>query len=69
LADFAKLNNNTSYPAKSYDGQESQSYNFTPAYKIQTGDSRGELTIKGLIRIVDANGVVLLVMGYKREFF
>lgn len=64
--EFAKApGSSDTYPKRSFDGQESQSYNFVPAYKVQTGDSRGELTIKGLIRIVGSDGTVLLVMGYK----
>jgi len=69
MAEFARLESAGTYPKRNYDGSENQSYGFTPAYKVQTGDSRGELTIKGLIRIVNSDGVVLLIMGFKRETF
>lgn len=40
--DFAKSPGaDTSYPQKSYDGQEDQSYGFQPAFKLQTGNMRG----------------------------
>lgn len=68
--EFSKINNsNKTTPSQSYSGQEDQSYGFTPAYKVQTGDSRGELTVKGLIRVVDSNGTVRLILGYKPEAF
>lgn len=67
---FSKINNsNKTTPSQSYSGQEDQSYGFTPPYKIQTGDSRGELTIKGLIRVVDTAGTVRLIMGFKPASF
>lgn len=69
MAEFAKLGSNESFPKKTYDGQENQSYGFTPAYKVQTGDSRGELSIKGLIRVVDTDGTVRLVLGFKPGAF
>lgn len=70
MAEFARLKKNTdTYPKKTYDGQENQSYGFTPAYKVQTGDTRGDLTIKGLIRIVDTNGTIRLIMGYRKGAF
>lgn len=37
--------------------------------QVQTGDTRGELTIKGLIRIVDDNGDPRLILGYKKDGF
>ena len=37
--------------------------------QIATGNNRGEMTIKGLIRVVDTDTTVRLVMGYKSESF
>lgn len=37
--------------------------------QIATGNNRGEMTIKGLIRVVDTDTTVRLVMGYKQESF
>lgn len=40
--DFAKApTGNDSYPKRSYDGQEDQSYGFVDAFKLQTGNTRG----------------------------
>jgi len=33
--------------------------------QLATGNNRGEMTIKGLIRVVDRNQVVRLILGYK----
>jgi len=33
--------------------------------QVGTGNNRGEMTIKGLIRVVDRNQVVRLILGYK----
>lgn len=45
MAEFAKIGSNTSYPSKSYDGQEDQSYGFVDAFKLQTGNTRGTQTV------------------------
>lgn len=37
--------------------------------QIATGKNRGEMTVKGLIRVVDTDTTVRLVLGYKREAF
>ena len=37
--------------------------------QIPTGDTRGEQTIKGLIRVVDSTGEVRMIMGYKEGAF
>ncbi len=37
--------------------------------RLSTGDNRGEMTIKGIIRIVDSSTVVRMIMGYKKEEF
>lgn len=37
--------------------------------QIATGNNRGEMTIKGLIRVVDTDTTVRLVLGYRRESF
>lgn len=69
MAEFARLDTHTTYPQRAYDSQQNQSYGFTPAYKVQTGDSRGELTIKGIIRVVDSDGTVRLILGYRPGAF
>ncbi len=37
--------------------------------QVATGNNRGEMTIKGLIRIVDTDTTVRLVQGFKKETF
>lgn len=37
--------------------------------QIATGNNRGEMTVKGLIRVVDTDTTVRLVMGYRKETF
>ncbi len=37
--------------------------------QVGTGNNRGEMTIKGLIRIVDTNTTIRMIMGYKKEEF
>ncbi len=37
--------------------------------QVGTGNNRGEMTIKGLIRIVDTNTTVRMIMGYRKEEF
>lgn len=37
--------------------------------QISTGNNRGEMTIKGLIRVVDTDTTVRLILGYKPESF
>lgn len=37
--------------------------------QIGTGNNRGEMTVKGLIRVVDTDTTVRLIMGYKRDTF
>lgn len=37
--------------------------------QISTGNNRGEMTVKGLIRVVDTDTTVRLVLGYKKESF
>lgn len=37
--------------------------------QIGTGNNRGEMTIKGLIRVVDTNTTIKIVMGYRKETF
>lgn len=37
--------------------------------QIGTGDNRGEMTIKGLIRVIDTDGTIRLIIGYKKEAF
>lgn len=37
--------------------------------QIATGNNRGEMTIKGLIRVVDTDGSIRLILGYKKGEF
>lgn len=37
--------------------------------QISTGNNRGEMTIKGLIRVVDTQTNVRLILGYKKGAF
>lgn len=37
--------------------------------QISTGNNRGEMTIKGLIRVVDTNTTVKVILGYKKSSF
>jgi hypothetical protein len=37
--------------------------------QIATGNNRGEMTIKGLIRVVDTDTTVRLILGYKKGSF
>lgn len=37
--------------------------------QVSTGNNRGEMTVKGLIRVVDTDGSVRLIMGYKKSAF
>lgn len=63
--DFARINKSGSTsPRVTREGDEDQSYGFLPTYKVQTGNTMGDMTIKGRILIKDADGVIRLVMGY-----
>lgn len=44
-ASFAKIKGSETYPKRSFDGQEDQSYGFSPAFKLQTGNTRGTQTV------------------------
>lgn len=37
--------------------------------QVGTGNNRGEMTIKGLIRVVDTDTTVRLILGYRKETF
>lgn len=37
--------------------------------QVSTGNNRGEMTIKGLIRVVDTNTKPLIIFGYKPGAF
>jgi len=37
--------------------------------QIGTGNNRGEMTVKGLIRVVDTNTTVKITLGFKKESF
>lgn len=61
--DFARIDdsNGATYPAKSYDGQEDQSYGFQPAFKLQTGNTRGVQTVGyGGAKIDGANNRIVI---------
>lgn len=61
MAEFAKIGKNTGYPSKSYDGQEDQSYGFQPAFKLQTGNTRGTQTVGyGGAKIDGANNRIII---------
>jgi hypothetical protein len=36
---------------------------------VGTGSNRGELIIKGLIKVVDTNNNTMIMLGYKKESF
>lgn len=55
--DFAKVNGSgENYPRKSYDGQEDQSYGFSPAFKLQTGSMRGTQGVGTQSLVIDSSG-------------
>lgn len=60
--DFAKAPGGTdTYPKKSFDGQEDQSYGFQPAFKLQTGNTRGVQTVGyGGAKIDGANNRIVV---------
>lgn len=37
--------------------------------QVGTGNNRGEMTVKGLIRVVDTDTTVRLILGYKKNSF
>lgn len=37
--------------------------------QVTTGNNRGEMTIKGLIRVVDTDNTVRLILGYRKDAF
>lgn len=37
--------------------------------QVATGNNRGEMTVKGLIRVVDTDTTVRAVFGYRKETF
>lgn len=37
--------------------------------QVSTGNNRGEMTVKGLIRVVDTDGSIRLILGYKKNAF
>lgn len=37
--------------------------------QVGTGNNRGEMTVKGLIRVVDTDTTIRLVLGYKAGAF
>ena len=47
MADFARLSktDGNKYPQRAFEGQEDQSFGFTQARKIQTGNTRGVQTV------------------------
>jgi len=67
LAEFATVDK-TDYPREP-NKNEDTSANFTPPYKVATGDTRGDLRIKGVITIADTDNTIRLVMGFKKDGF
>lgn len=62
-ADFAQISSNSpNYPITPK--IQNNSAGFINPNKVQTGQTRGDQQIKGKITVVDANGVVRLVLGY-----
>lgn len=37
--------------------------------QVGTGNNRGEMTVKGLIRVVDTDTTVRLILGYRKDTF
>jgi hypothetical protein len=37
--------------------------------QVGTGNNRGEMTVKGLIRVVDTDSTIRLIMGFKKASF
>lgn len=62
MAKFATISgSNENYPKDNYDGQENQSYNFQPAFKLQTGNTRGTQTVGyGGAKIDGANNRIVI---------
>lgn len=61
MLDFARIGDNSSSPAQSYEGQEDQSYGFLNAFKLQTGNTRGTQTVGyGSVKIDGANNRIVL---------
>jgi len=62
MADFARINkNDETYPKRSYDGGENQSYGFNPAFKLQTGNTRGTQSVGyGGAKIDGANNRIVV---------
>jgi hypothetical protein len=59
--DFARLGGSESYPKRDFDGQEDQSYGFQPAFKLQTGNTRGTQTVGyGGAKIDGANNRIVI---------
>jgi len=59
--EFAKLGGSESYPKRDFDGGEDQSYGFNPAYKLQTGNTRGTQTVGyGGAKIDGANNRIVI---------
>lgn len=70
MGDFAQINKNEpDYPRRPNEKPEENSANFTPPYKVQTGNTRGDLRVKGVITIVDEQNVIRLIMGFKKSAF
>lgn len=61
MAEFARLRTGDGYPRKDYSASEDQSYGFTPAYKLQTGNLRGTQTVGyGGAKIDGANNRIIV---------
>lgn len=61
MLNFSKIGGNESYPRVTFDGQEDQSYGFQPAFKLQTGNTRGTQTVGyGGAKIDGANNRIVI---------
>lgn len=60
--DFAKApGSGDTYPKRSFEGQEDQSYGFVDAFKLQTGNTRGTQTVGfGGAKIDGANNRIVI---------
>lgn len=52
------------YPERISSDPQNNSSNFVYPYKVQSGATRGDQQIKGRIMVVDATGVVRMIIGY-----
>jgi hypothetical protein len=68
MGEFNTLSD-TNYPKPPTDPPQDDSAGFVTPYKLATGATMGVQQIKGSIQVVDAQGVVRLVLGYSKDGF